>query len=153
MDRINFRVLEKFSKDIERGFRPEVEFKLNRNEVELLSLVKHKQELPFREYGRILHLEKSSFTYLVDLLEAKDLIVKLEDENDRRKKAIQLTDKGVKTVEILEEQHHEFMQERFKLFNDEEFEQLKTAVKVIEKLLKKLPKEERHHKHQKHFKD
>lgn len=153
MNRINFRVLEKFSKDIERGFRPEVESKLNRNEVELLFLVKHKPNMPFREYGHILHLEKSSFTYLVDLLEAKELAVKLEDEKDRRKKAIQLTDKGLKTVDVLEEQHHKFMQERFKVFSSEELANLKNAVEVIEKLEKKIPKEQKKHKHRDHCQD
>lgn len=152
MDRINFRVLEKFSKDIERGFRPEVDKKLNRNEVELLFLVDEKPDMPFKEYGHILHLEKSSFTYLVDLLEAKELAIKLDDEEDKRKKSIVLTEKGKKTVEILEVQHHEFMQKRLSLFSKEEFEALKKAVEVIESLEKKLPRDPRHPRHKDHHK-
>ena len=146
MERINFKVLERFGKGIEKGFRPILKFKLNRTEIELLMLLEHKPGMAFKDYGKIMRIEKSSFTYLVDLLETKELINKIDDEEDRRRKYLELTQKGKDTIIKLKELHHEFMQERLKIFSEAELKDLKNAVETIERLAKKLPerpKEER----------
>ena len=143
MERINFKVLERFGKGIEKGFRPILEFKLNRTEIELLMLLEHKPDMPFKDYGRMIRLEKSSFTYLVDLLETKGLVNKIDDEDDRRRKYLEITQKGKDTVIKLKELHHEFMQERLKIFTETEIKELRKAVETIERLTEKLPERPR----------
>lgn len=102
-----------------------------------------------------MRLEKSSFSYLVDLLDTKKLIEKVEVEDDRRKKTIKLTLKGSEVIKNLQIQHHDFMQDRLSIFTSEELSELSNAVKIIEKLIKKLPNEPRKHQppHLHHGKD
>lgn len=147
MNKINFKALARFSRGIERGFKPQFDFKLNRKEGELLMMLEHRPNRPFIEYAHHLRLEKSSFSYLVDLLETKELVEKVDNEEDKRKKTLKLTVKGSNTVEGLEVQHHEFMQERLRIFSKEELSELKNAVETVERLGKKLPDEPKKHPH------
>nr|BFE61097.1 MarR family transcriptional regulator [Dactylosporangium thailandense] len=50
--------------------------------------------LPMRELGRLLHLEKSGLTGLVDRVQERGLIVRQPDENDRRAWNLALTPSG-----------------------------------------------------------
>ena len=83
----------------------------------------------------------------MDLLETKELVEKVDNVEDKRKKTLKLTVKGSNTVEGLEVQHHEFMQERLRIFSKEELSELKNAVETVERLGKKLPDEPKKHPH------
>lgn len=135
---LDFKSLERFSKRLSRGFHPTVNVKVNRTEVQLLMMLQKDKDMPFKHYGSRLHMEKSSFSYIVDLLVLKDLVVKVEDEADKRRKTLELTDKGVELVNELEQQHKTYIDEKLSVFSEEEREELKNAVSVIHELGKKL---------------
>ena len=84
---VDFRDLERFAKGISRGFHPAVSINVNRSEVGLLMMLSEEKRRPFKHYGSRLHMEKSSFSYIVDLLVLKELVIKVEDENDKRRKS------------------------------------------------------------------
>jgi DNA-binding MarR family transcriptional regulator len=137
---LDFKELERFSRDMKRGFRPHVSEKVNRSEVDLLMLVSRDPNQSFRRYGKHIHLEKSSFSYIVDLLVLKGLVVKIEDEEDKRRKTLEITEKGEALVKELGQQRDAYIEKRLSIFTKEEIDELENVVKVTEKYGEKLRK-------------
>jgi DNA-binding MarR family transcriptional regulator len=135
---VDFRDLERFAKGISRGFHPAVSINVNRSEVGLLMMLSEEKRRPFKHYGSRLHMEKSSFSYIVDLLVLKELVIKVEDENDKRRKSIELTQQGKSIVDELKTQHQTYVNEKLSVFSKEELKELEEAVKVVKKLGEKL---------------
>ena len=133
------KILRKFAQQVHSGFRPQLNLKLNKKEVELLVLLDNKPDMPMHECGRHLHLEKGSFTYVVDLLEAKGLILRTLDEEDKRKRTIKLTDLGKETFKEIHEQHEVYIENRLSVFSEEEITELNKAIETVERLAQKLP--------------
>lgn len=131
-------VLERFHKDVKRDFHPAVTTKINRSEMDLLLVLNEVPNQPFGFYGHHIHLEKSSFSYIVDLLVLKELVVKVEDENDKRRKTLELTNKGKNIVQELQTQYETYYQNRIGIYSKEELKELEEAVIVIKKLSKKM---------------
>jgi DNA-binding MarR family transcriptional regulator len=67
------------------------------------------------ELGRLLHLEKSSLTGLVDRVERRGLVVRTRDPNDRRASQVALTGQGAR----LAADSHEDVTERLEALADE----------------------------------
>lgn len=126
-----FDALERFHKDLKRGFHPATTEKINRSEMDLLVTLKKFPGQPFRFYGRHIHLEKSSFSYVVDLLVLKELVVKQDDQEDRRKKTLVLTEKGETTVEELKSQYKAYIDKKMSIFTAEEQKDIRQALEVI----------------------
>ncbi|MFA6801080.1 MAG: MarR family winged helix-turn-helix transcriptional regulator [Acholeplasmataceae bacterium] len=131
-------ILEKFHKDVRRGFHPELPIKLNRSEVDLLMVVKELPKRPFEFYGHHIHLEKSSFSYVVDLVSVKGLVEATEDPYDRRRKSLELTPKGLEFVDELTAQYQVHYDQKMSIFSAEELKTLETSVAAIKILSKKL---------------
>lgn len=129
-----YKEFEKFSRNLSRGFRPNLDEKLNPSAIHLLARISHKEDLPIFAYGKMLRLEKSSMSYLVDLLEAKDLVLKKEDPHDRRRKSLVLTDKGKTVAKDLKEQHKEFLNEKLSVFDENQLAKLAEAYETVLKL-------------------
>ena len=132
-------ILRKFEHEVHKGFKPTLPVKLNQKEVELLVLLENKPERPMHWYGHHVRLEKGSFTYLVDLLEAKELITRVQDDEDKRKRSLSLSDKGKELSLDIQAQHHIYIDNRYSCFTEEEQNELDKAIEVFEKLLPKLP--------------
>lgn len=130
-------VLERFHKDIQRDFRPEVSIKINKSEMDLLLVLNEVPDRPYGFYGHHIHLEKSSFSYVVDLLVLKGLVIKIEDGEDRRRKSLQLTPKGISLLNEITNQYEEYFQKAMSVFTTEELVDLENAVETIRKLSKK----------------
>ena len=131
-------VLERFHKDVKRDFHPAVTIKINKSEMDLLLVLNEVPKQPFRFYGRHIHLEKSSLSYIIDLLVLKELVIKIEDVNDKRKKTLELTSKGLEIVEELNTQYDDYYKNRISIYSEEELVKLKEAVAVIKVLSKKM---------------
>lgn len=146
---LDFKELERFAMGIKRGFRPSVSIKVNKSEVDLLMLVSRKPDRSFREYGRRIHLEKSSFSYIVDLLVLKELVVKVEDEEDKRRKTLRITEKGEDLVKELGKQRDDYINEVLSVLSKDEKEELEKAVATVKKLNGKI-RETRHNDRRHH---
>lgn len=131
IDMIKLKDVERFTKDLQRGFRPATKVKVNRSEVRLLLMLNDMPERPFRDYGKQLQVEKSSFSYIVDLLVLKELVNKVEDENDKRRKTLKITEKGYALIAELQQQHEAYLKERMSIFTEDEMDQLENAFNVI----------------------
>lgn len=146
-------VLERFHRDVKRDFHPAVKTKINRSEMDLLLVLHEVPNQPFRFYGHHIHLEKSSLSYIVDLLVLKELVIKIEDVNDKRKKTLELTSKGLDIVHELISQYDEYYQKRISIYSKEELMKLKEAVSVIKVLSKKMKDFIDSDENKLHFKD
>lgn len=133
-------VLERFHKDVKRDFHPATSIKINRSEMDLLIILNEVPNKSFKFYGHHIHLEKSSFSYVVDLLAIKGFVIKEEDELDKRKKTLVLTEAGKNIVNELNHQYEAYYQQRMSIFNETELSELKKAVKTIDAMSKKLKK-------------
>ncbi|GEM_PF-1855663 len=146
-------VLERFHKDVKRDFHPAVTTKINKSEMDLLLVLNEMPNQPFGFYGHHIHLEKSSFSYIVDLLVLKELVIKIEDENDKRKKTLELTSKGREIVHELTTQYEDYYQKRISIYSKEELKQLEDAVSVIKVLSRKMKNFIDSDENKIHFKD
>lgn len=146
-------VLERFHKDVKRDFHPAVSVKINRSEMDLLLVLQEMPNQPFRFYGHHIHLEKSSLSYIIDLLVLKGLVIKIENESDKRKKTLELTSNGLEIVQELTSQYDEYYQKRISIYSEKELEKLTEAVAVIKVLSKKMRDFIDSNENKIHFKD
>lgn len=70
------------------------EDRLSQQQVELVCAVIVRGSVGMTELGRLLHVEKSNLSNLVDRLEQRGLVVRTRDPNDRRATQVTLTDEG-----------------------------------------------------------
>lgn len=80
---------------------------LSRNELEitieqfiLLNVInsEEEEELTQSQLAEIMHKDKSGILRITDELEQKKMVVRITDLNDRRKKTLALTKKGLETI-------------------------------------------------------
>ena len=140
MKKMNYMEFEKFHRDLRKGFKPSTHIRVNPSEVALLKSLEKEPNMSFKFYGRHLKLEKSSFSYIVDLLEIKGLVAKEEDKEDRRRKSLELTEKGKALVEELNQEFEVYLEKRFEHFSKEDLEDLENAYDIIRRLNKELEK-------------
>jgi len=85
--------------DIQREFHT-VGYNLTVEQWVLLVILKMKDGISQHDISNIISKEKTTITRLIDGVEKKKLIVRVQDKNDRRNKLIYLTDEG-KIVESI----------------------------------------------------
>ncbi|WP_261554519.1 MarR family winged helix-turn-helix transcriptional regulator [Frankia tisae] len=68
--------------------------RLSQQQVELVCAVVVRESVSMTELGRLLHVEKSNLSNLVDRLEQRALVTRTRDPDDRRAIQVSLTDEG-----------------------------------------------------------
>ncbi|CAH0270013.1 Multidrug resistance operon repressor [Chryseobacterium sp. Bi04] len=69
--------------------------------IEILGLLSRNNGINQQEIGTLVSKDKSSITYLINSLVKRELVERVENENDRRNKQIFLTPKGQQAVEAI----------------------------------------------------
>ncbi|MBL3546588.1 MULTISPECIES: MarR family winged helix-turn-helix transcriptional regulator [Chryseobacterium] len=69
--------------------------------IEILGLLSRNNGINQQEIGTQVSKDKSSITYLINNLVKRELVERIENENDRRNKQIFLTSKGQQTIEAI----------------------------------------------------
>jgi DNA-binding MarR family transcriptional regulator len=69
---------------------------LSQQQVEMICAVIVRDRVRMTELGRLLHLEKSNLSNLVDRAERRGLVVRTRDPDDRRATWVELTDEGTR---------------------------------------------------------
>ena len=85
--------------------------------------------------GEQLLVSKANITGLIDRLEKQGLVVRIRDNDDRRKISATLTDKGKKFTEMIMEKYREWSARIFLLIEDDEREKL---ISLLQKLQAKI---------------
>ena len=88
---VDFGALNRIGRDVRKGFVPKLDIKLREREVHLLSLIQKHPSEPFIFYSDRIGLERSSFSYLSEALELKELITREDSKKDKRTKTMILT--------------------------------------------------------------
>lgn len=104
---------------------------LNPTEFSVLELLYHKGEQPIQRIGEKILLASSSITYVVDKLEEKGLIKRMDSLEDRRVKFASITEKGRLFMKEIFPKHKKSIEEIFRNLTDEE---MNTAIELFKKI-------------------
>ena len=103
------------------------------NEFTVMEALYSKESLyPNQLIDKIL-IPNSSLTYVLDILEKKDYIIRQKDVNDGRRQQIRLTETGKKIFVDVYQKHYQHMQEIFQVLTAKEESRLQELLKKLGK--------------------
>ncbi len=103
------------------------------NEFTVMEALYSKESLyPNQLIDKIL-IPNSSLTYVLDILEKKDYIIRQKDVNDGRRQQIRLTETGKKVFVDVYQKHYQHMQEIFQVLTAKEESRLQELLKKLGK--------------------
>lgn len=135
---IDFGALNRLGRDIRKNFTPRIDKKLRNREVHLISLIEKHPEEPFVFYSERLGLERSSFSYLAEMLELKGLIKRENSNKDKRTKILILTVEGRNLAAEIEKQFQEYLVILLEKLSRSEYKKLDNAVELVKELMDKV---------------
>ena len=97
----------------------------------VLEVLLHKGPQPVNVIGKKVLLTSGSITAAVDRLEARKLVQRTADPNDRRSRIVQLTDAGKRLIEDTFERHHTDMEEAMAVLGASERIELVRLLKKV----------------------
>lgn len=102
---------------------------LSLNQYSILNIVHYEEGCSSIQLANRLQLKAASITYLVDSLEKRGLVARVENPDDRRSHTIHLTEEGLKLVGVPE--NHAEMLGVFEQLSQDELEMLYLAMRLI----------------------
>lgn len=135
---VDFGALNRIGRDIRKNFEPKLNIKLRGREVHLLSMIQKHPGEPFIFYSEGIGLERSSFSYLSEVLELKGLIERKDLTNDKRTKTMVLTKAGEQIANEIERQFQEYLEKLLSVLTKEEVTRLDDLVEELKKIAKKM---------------
>ncbi len=103
----------------------------------ILMILTRKNSIPMNWLGRALLVTPPNITSIIDRMEKKSYVKRVEDPNDRRKTAIQLTAKGKQLIETANERYKERIKESLAILTPREQEMLLQLLSKLEKEISK----------------
>ena len=88
--------------------------------------------------SKLINMEKGSLTALIDSLEKKEYVQRLDDPDDRRKILLSLTAKGITQMRMVEEQSKRSFAEMIKNLDESEIDEMYISLKGLVKILTKI---------------
>lgn len=95
-----YRVLSEIRASMRRELR-ENNIAITTEMLQVLIQLWRKEGVNQQELAHLLHKDKASLTYLIDNLTKRGLVIREEDERDRRNKIITLTKKGIELEAVV----------------------------------------------------
>lgn len=131
------RISDRFLLDVSQVYK-KLEIPFEVSWFPLFYLLHHKNGLSVTEIARELHITHSAVSQLVTNLEKKNLVMFIDDKNDRRKRIIGFTEKGHKMMHELKPVWKSMKESmRFLLNKKENSARLLKALDEIEETLEK----------------
>lgn len=106
-------------------------YQLNTSEFGTLELLYNRGRQPMQSMASRLLMANSSMTYVIDKLEKKEMIVRKQDEIDKRIVMVELTEKGRNFFDSIFPHHVETLK---KIYHDLNEEELKFLIKTLKKV-------------------
>lgn len=103
------------------------------NEFTAMEALSTKGELVTQELAEKILIPNSSLTYVLDILEKRNYVIRRKDPSDRRRQLVSLSDDGKAVFKDVYAQHFTYMEEIFSVLSENE-------QNVLEDLLKRLGK-------------
>jgi len=104
---------------------------LNYTEFAAMEALYHKGRLPVQGMCQKVLIANSSMTYVLDKLQEKKYIDRIQDQNDKRTFYVELTPTGQKVADEIFPKHYETMKSLFDVLSKEEKEMLGTILKKV----------------------
>lgn len=104
---------------------------VNPTEFTVLEVLYSLGEQPIQIIGNKVLLASSSITYVIDQLEKKGMVERVQSEQDRRVTLVSLTEKGHGLMEDVFPQHSEIIDRLFKDLSDEELSEFGESLKTV----------------------
>lgn len=111
---------------------------LKKNHAKILNILYQRDHITLTEIGKMLDIEKGSMTTLIDVLEEKDFVIRLDDPKDRRKTLITLSPKGRQEMDRIMNLHALKMDEFLCKSDSEEIQKFKTNLQFVVDFMKKV---------------
>lgn len=127
-------VLFKAHQNIEKNVKKSlVDTELTVNEFSVMEALYTKKELSTQELIDAILVPNSSLTYVLDVLEERQLIHRLKDPQDKRRQLLSLSESGIELFVDVYQRHYNHMTSIFSVLSKEEEEQLQTLLKKLGK--------------------
>lgn len=97
----------------------------------IMALYKSKKQLCQKDIEEVVFCNKSTLSSILNTMEKNDLIKRVEDEDDSRKKKLILTNKSLKVIDVLQEDTKKI---RVILTSDITSDEINNFKKVVEKI-------------------
>jgi MarR family transcriptional regulator, 2-MHQ and catechol-resistance regulon repressor len=109
--------------------------KLNITEFSVLEVLYFKGKQTIQQIGKSILISSGSMTYVIDKLEQKGLLNRIDCPNDRRVIHVVLTEDGMKFMEKIMPNHRDLIDNMFGDLTDQESQ---TMVKLLKKVSKRV---------------
>jgi DNA-binding MarR family transcriptional regulator len=104
----------------------------------VLSILEKEGPLTMTDISRKLVIPKPNVTPLIDKLIELGYVERLADEHDRRIVKVKITGKGIDVIDELRNQVSEYIKQKLSIFNDNELDELCSALKTVNLILSRL---------------
>jgi MarR family transcriptional regulator, organic hydroperoxide resistance regulator len=111
---------------------------LKKNHKKIINVLYQHDQITLTEIGKLLDIEKGSLTTLIDSLEEKDFVTRLNDPTDRRKTLLTLSPKGKEEMEKVMNVFAQRIDESLHKFDPEEIEKFQQSLEYVVNILKKV---------------
>ena len=131
-------VLPQLLKQLTKDFVLKTDISLKKAEFHTLMQIKLQQGKTMKYYSEKIDLFDGSFTYIADKLEKKELIKRVIDETDKRKKILILTELGNKVITQIQNQFEEHLIKKLELIDENDKKELFAAIDSLSNIYNKL---------------
>lgn len=104
---------------------------LTPRQIYILLILGIKECIPQEEIATRLHINETAVTRDVKLMEEKELLKRISDNNDKRRKLVSLTDNGRKIIEYFKQVNDESEEKLLNYFNENELHILRIMLKKM----------------------
>lgn len=116
---------------LEENFLKEKGIKLSMSEVHTLEAIEKLEGKKMSEIAKKLHITQGTLTVNINRLTKKGYVYRVQDEQDKRKVLLKLTDKANKILRVHDEFHEELIDMLVKKLNLEEKELLVESLSEV----------------------
>lgn len=113
-------------------------YSCNKNQVKTIMIIGRAEKVTPTILGKCMDMEKGSLTSLIDSMEKMGLVYRVNDENDRRKTWIYLTDEGEKYYINQEKKFMTRIKEVFGTLSEKDVKEFNDSLKTIVTILDKI---------------
>lgn len=130
-----FVVLMKSAKSIEEKIKKDISsYGMKSSDFAILEALYHKGRQTIRQISEAVLINTGSITYVIDKLEKKELLERINCKEDRRVVYIEITKKGKQLMDEIFPKHQKVIEH---IFEDISTEQKETVINVLKQVGKK----------------
>lgn len=135
---LSINTLPKLMHTIFSSFKPKLDIPIKKNEIRAIMEIHHHPNQTMKYYINAVDMESGSFTYLTDKLVEKNVILKQQSSDDKRKTTLSLSEYGKDITRMLENEMSSHFSELLKGLNENDLLRLKEALETLEYIHNKL---------------